>query len=250
MSTVTAENYLSHVLRTESTVTHDVMPMRLQHAISGMVTEAGELSLLLSLSVPFDDEKQSLLATEECGNAAYYLALGCDALPVEGTFKTDMTERDGNAFAYLWRAASAVTPGRTDINKSLLRLARHASVMEDERKRATWYGKVDYNRVSEAMTGYSFELHRIMQYAGLNPDDVFAKNAAKLKARYPEKFTVDAAVNRDVEHEYAAMREEDAKPSGYVLRTYGNEAASDGQSVQNATPSDLEGDAVTGGKHD
>jgi NTP pyrophosphatase (non-canonical NTP hydrolase) len=41
--------------------------------------------------------------------------------------------------------------------------------------------------------------------AGTTVDNVHDKNIAKLKARYPDKFTSEAACNRDEDKEYVAM---------------------------------------------
>ena len=39
-------------------------------------------------------------------------------------------------------------------------------------------------------------------------DELLTANIAKLKARYPEKFDGEAAVNRNIKQEAAAMRAE------------------------------------------
>lgn len=41
---------------------------------------------------------------------------------------------------------------------------------------------------------------------GFDPNELLGRNIAKLKARYPDKFTEDAALNRDLAAEKAALK--------------------------------------------
>jgi NTP pyrophosphatase (non-canonical NTP hydrolase) len=62
-------------------------------------------------------------------------------------------------------------------------------------------GKLDLVNVGEE-NGDAFWYQGLMcERLGLDMGDLMQKNIAKLEARYPEKFTQDAAVNRDLEKE-------------------------------------------------
>jgi hypothetical protein len=41
---------------------------------------------------------------------------------------------------------------------------------------------------------------------GFDPNELLGRNIAKLKARYPEKFTIENALNRDLDAEKAALQ--------------------------------------------
>jgi NTP pyrophosphatase (non-canonical NTP hydrolase) len=61
----------------------------------------------------------------------------------------------------------------------------------------------------------------MFRHFGITFDEVFAANIAKLAKRYPEKFTTDAAVNRDLEGEsnvlqFAARRKPPVSSTGVL----------------------------------
>lgn len=81
-------------------------------------------------------------------------------------------------------------------------LVTEAGEMMDMLKKTVFYGK-DFDR-----TNLIEELGDMMWYAailcsanGIDFSEVLRKNIAKLKARYPDKFTEHSAANRDLENE-------------------------------------------------
>jgi len=127
---ITSKNYVSKVLRTEST---DMQPIkarlqnnkciRLLHAGMGLCTEAAEFVDALKKWIFYGKELDNINLKEEIGDTAWYVALAVDVLNT--TF-----------------------------------------------------------------------------------DEVLSCNIAKLKKRYPEKFTSDAAINRDVTQEMTVFTKE------------------------------------------
>lgn len=120
---VNSENYVSKVLRTESKDLEKIKErvnkdkiIRLLHAGSGMVTEAGEFVDMLKKHIFYGKPFDSVNAREELGDILWYVGIACDVL-------------------------------------------------------------------------------------GTTMDEVMSNNIEKLQKRYPEKFTDENALNRDVEKE-------------------------------------------------
>jgi NTP pyrophosphatase (non-canonical NTP hydrolase) len=62
-------------------------------------------------------------------------------------------------------------------------------------------GNLDKVNVGEELADISWYQSNAAERLGLSMEDLLAKNISKLEARYPEKFTQEAAVNRDLEKE-------------------------------------------------
>jgi NTP pyrophosphatase (non-canonical NTP hydrolase) len=175
-------DYMNFVKSVESTSWHQPNE-RLLHAAMGLVTEIGEL-------YEVESEEHEL---EEIGDVLWYLALAHDV------FEMDWNEE----FLIDW----AVNYIRGD--NPLESLSIYSSELLDLVKKQIFYGKpidLDYARVIVAFMKMVIEV-------GTNENEscpftfqqVLEANVNKLKTRYPEKFTEEAAVNRDVKAEYAAM---------------------------------------------
>lgn len=129
METMTSENYVGNVLRTEQRNMEPVRAratdnntLRLLHAALGMVTEAGEFADIIKKHIFYGKSIDILHASEEVGDQLWYVGVAVDVL------QTTM---------------------------------------------------------DEVMTG----------------------NIAKLRSRYPEKFTEQHAVERDTKAERDAMKD-------------------------------------------
>ena len=124
---ITSENYVQNVLRSESPVTNELRnrlqnedTIRLLHAAMGMATEAGEFLDMLKKHIFYGKPMDFVNAKEEVGDQMWYAGLAIDVLKT--TF-----------------------------------------------------------------------------------DEVLTVNIDKLKSRYPEKFTEEAAINRDLNTERAIL---------------------------------------------
>lgn len=85
-------------------------------------------------------------------------------------------------------------------------LATEVGELQDAIKRAMFYGRpLDAGNVVEECGDVLWYLALVLQSAGYTLEEAMAKNIAKLRARYPEKFTADAALNRDLAREAQAM---------------------------------------------
>lgn len=121
-----AKEYVQNALRTEPKKylfgpTGDVTP-RIEHAVMGIVTEAGELMDRVKRTKIYGEELDRVNLVEEAGGVFWYLAVLCDAI------------------------------------------------------------------------GVSFE-------------EVWERNIAKLRARFPEKYSHENALNRDLKQERAILEE-------------------------------------------
>lgn len=176
-------NYTDFVKSVESTSWHEPNP-RLLHAIIGLCTESSEL-------ITSDSDQNTF---EELGDICWYLALGFDAL---GASFEDAPILNQELFVEQVKGDDAQTS-----------LILHSTDLLDMVKKQIFYGRiVDRNVLIDQLVMLKNVLHYGMIFAdmGWTLDDLIAGNIKKLKARFPDKFTEDAANNRDVKEEYAAM---------------------------------------------
>jgi NTP pyrophosphatase (non-canonical NTP hydrolase) len=96
-----------------------------------------------------------------------------------------------------------------DLLHACMGLSTEAGEFQDAIKKHIFYGK-DLDKIN-----LKEELGDILWYcaialSALNTDfeSVMGKNIDKLKARYPEKFTEDLAINRDVKKERKIIKNE------------------------------------------
>lgn len=157
---------------------------RLLHAAMGLCTETAELYEL-------ESEQHEL---EELGDICWYVALGLDAL---GSSWEEIQIMDGEEFVALVRGNTA--------DESVM---IYATDLLDMMKKNIFYGRpVDTEKAFGNLVLIKNCLHWGLVAGGsdLTLDQVVDANIKKLTARFPEKFTEDAANNRDVKAEYAAM---------------------------------------------
>lgn len=187
-------SYIKDAVRTESTyeklsgmlVCPEKIPRclngRLLHGAIGLCTEVGEL---------FDAIQKPGFAEhvkEEIGDLWWYNAILHDTMHSEMLYSLS----DGVGFSatvYLERIAAAV------------------GNIQDVIKRTLFYGKsIDTMRLLEQMDVLTVNLCLFGYAVGVTPEQAQAANIAKLKARYPAKFTEENAVNRDIEAERIALK--------------------------------------------
>lgn len=168
------------------------------HGIIGMISEFSEIEMIDS----------GVNAIEEIGDVLWYLAccqraIGFSLSPVA----TDCATLSGS--------------------KQSLLMLYHSSTALDTAKRWWMYGKSPAVDVAskQALGIAQCAVNLVMIHAagslGLPAQDVIQAariaNIAKLQKRYPEKFTQDRAINRDVASEYKAMAGAESEPSHMVI---------------------------------
>lgn len=176
-------NYVDFVKSVESTSWHQPNE-RLLHAAMGLVTETGELYEL-------ESEQHEL---EELGDICWYLALAYDVLGLD------------------WDADKIVEEGSEVLLRGgnpLESLTIYSSELLDMVKKQIFYGKpLNIEAAVSAVSNMKLALIIGTDMNDGSPyyfDEVVDANIKKLQKRYPEKFSEEAAVNRDVKAEYAAM---------------------------------------------
>lgn len=175
--------YTDFVKTVESTSWHQPNE-RLLHAAMGICTEVGELYNLQS-------EQHEI---EELGDVCWYVALALDAADSSWEAIRIVPENEFLDVAVGQNALEALVMLGTD----LLDLV----------KKQIFYGReIKNERVLEILALIKNSLHYgiAMGSSDATLDDVINANVKKLMTRYPDKFTEDAANNRDVKEEYAAM---------------------------------------------
>jgi len=81
-------------------------------------------------------------------------------------------------------------------------ISTEAGELLDALKKHIFYGKkLDYVNISEELGDILYYISICMNVLGISFEEVMEKNIEKLKARYPEKFTEDKAINRDLDTE-------------------------------------------------
>lgn len=118
---------------------------------------------------------------------------------ISQSVRTDLTQE-----AYLEAAKRASRLIR--LQHAVTGLHTEAAELSDAIKKHVYYNKeIDAVNIKEEIGDvfwYAWlALDELARLYGFEPEEVLETNLNKLRARYPEKFTEDAAVNRDLETE-------------------------------------------------
>lgn len=98
---------------------------------------------------------------------------------------------------------SEVTP---DLLHGAIGLATEAGELLDAVKRALFYGgSLDRTNLVEELGDLEWYMAVIREALEVEQSEVQRINIEKLRARYPEKFTSDDALNRDLEQERSVL---------------------------------------------
>jgi NTP pyrophosphatase (non-canonical NTP hydrolase) len=168
------KNYVELAIRTEAPSEH-----RLLHAAMGFCTEVAEVEEWFLLEVQDKDHLR-----EELGDIMWYVAIALDKLDLE----LEIPE----ALIYGFDIAL--------LNVSVGRFM-------DQIKREFFYAKaIDETVLIEALGQIVEQVISINAIVLKEPFDLaLEKNIDKLKARFPDKFTNEAAIHRDLDKEKVAL---------------------------------------------
>lgn len=166
-------SYIKEAITTEAPITEDIITraeqlIRTNHAICGLGTELVELCLSA-------DETN---IKEELGDLLWYLAILCDE----------------------WKLNFVASEFETcDPYRGL---SSEVGQLIDLYKRAVFYGQTfEPMLAQQAVSSILSHVASIAFFNGFTVNDVQECNIAKLRRRYPNKFTQYDAVNRDVKNE-------------------------------------------------
>lgn len=159
----------------------------LEHAALGTMTEGGEFATVVKRVEIYGKEmlpEMRANALEELGDTYWYVALGCEAL---GTTiekcKADLDGQDIDKIITL-KSATLALGGISGALGAVVAAMRQADSLDMVRELPEFFGIA------------SLAIDKCIVMLGANPDDVRADNIAKLRARYPEKYSDDAAEAR------------------------------------------------------
>ena len=94
-----------------------------------------------------------------------------------------------------------------DVQHMLFGMMTELGELVDTYKKHYAYGKnLDMINIMEEMGDIMWYWAGLCTITGINPEYALHVNIKKLEARYPEKFTEDLAVNRDVEKEREILK--------------------------------------------
>lgn len=106
---------------------------------------------------------------------------------------------------YAFGPTGDVTPR---IEHAVMGIATEAGELMDQVKRAKIYGKkLDRVNLIEEAGDTFWYLAVLCNAIGVSFEEVWERNIAKLKARFPEKYSHKNALNRDLKQERAILEE-------------------------------------------
>jgi NTP pyrophosphatase (non-canonical NTP hydrolase) len=110
--------------------------------------------------------------------------------------KNALRTESGN---YEFQGVHGVTPR---IEHAVIGLVTEAGELTDAVKRSKIFGReLDKVNVIEEAGDIMWYLALLSDELGVPFEDIWEKNVNKLRKRYPEKFTTDKALNRDLDGE-------------------------------------------------
>lgn len=184
--------YQQDALRTLSDKYHiGAIDPDLLHGALGLVTESGELLEGLLLN------GDTVNAKEELGDTTWYIPPICKALGITIDEVEDAIGAPDHA------ALLTTIPTLTDV---AMRLCIEAGHVQDAIKRAVYYGTPLNSAALVNRLGKILHLIRHGCYLlGTSHEEVKGINIAKLKARFPQRFTEAEAINRDLQSERVVL---------------------------------------------
>lgn len=106
------------------------------------------------------------------------------------------------------RTAHQAATKEDDLLHGTAGVCTEAGELMDIYKKHKFYGKpVDWVNVKEEVGDVMWYLALVCRSAGITLEDAARVNIEKLRVRYPEKFTADAALKRDLGAERKILEE-------------------------------------------
>ena len=168
--------------------------IKLSQALHACIGLSGEILEMVNYAAE-NDENSLAGELEEAGDCLWYCALGMHACGADMTFA-------GRSLPF------AATPdeaedGFADLMKSIERIHNWA-------KRVLFYGYLkddkDMVELGDLFWGAAGGLSRFCYALQTDAGKVMESNIRKLQKRYPDRFSVEGSINRDLEVEKVAMR--------------------------------------------
>jgi len=98
--------------------------------------------------------------------------------------------------------AIGVNASNEDLLHATIGISTEAGELLDAVKKHLFYGKkLDIVNIHEELSDICWYMSLLMEWSGTTWEEVFELNIEKLRLRYPEKFTTDKALSRNLEAE-------------------------------------------------
>ena len=161
------KDYIKNAQRTSSTKAYSE---KIEQGILGMCGELGEVLASRESSLQMD--------VEELGDVAWYLA----------------------EFAVgVYGSADAVRMSSRWASTHLEDLIIGAALIADHYKKYLYQGhEFDWDEMRQRISDMIRMFERMCERYGVPPSEVYERNIAKLRKRYPDGFEVERSVNREV----------------------------------------------------
>lgn len=120
-------------------------------------------------------------------------------------------------------------------------LCTEAGEIQDALKKSLFYGKpLDTVNLKEEIGDIMWYVALACDALGADLGEIMGTNIAKLKARFGDKFTAHAALNRDLETERKILESDDNTPAGRVQKALETAVSSFvGKRAQDITPQNI-----------
>lgn len=149
------------------------------------------------------DEYQKLAGRTECNQVA-----ASDRLSVEGQVPGPLRD---------------LAMARVRLNHAVVGLAGEVGELAGAVEGWVYYGKdLDVKNVKEELGDLCWYIAEACNALGISLSNVMEANILKLQVRYPEKYTDDAAANRDLEAEAKALESLTTEKPSFVSEKYAN----------------------------
>lgn len=103
----------------------------------------------------------------------------------------------------------SVNEGNEDLLHAAMGISTEAGELLDAVKKHLFYGKpLDVVNIQEELGDLYWYMSVLCEWLGCTHEELMERNIDKLKVRYPEKFTSDKAINRDLESERKVLEGE------------------------------------------
>jgi hypothetical protein len=181
-------------MRTAKMDNHFVVFDKERHAVYGIVGEVAELV------ADFQDHCLHETVKDELGDVCWYMALLLHHHNLN--FDNYATGEDKKMIAN--------SPGANwgEDGWVIMKMVRHAGAILERIKKRDAYGKeMCWDDISKHFIWLHSCIVRLASNHSIPCTEIMGANIAKLRARFPEKFSEERAINRDREEESRAVSE-------------------------------------------
>lgn len=99
-----------------------------------------------------------------------------------------------------------LTVDQRDLLHGAMGLCTEAGELQDQLKRSFFYGKkLDMVNIQEELGDALWYIGMVCERLGLSMEKIMEQNIEKLRVRFPEKFTAENALSRDLNQERASL---------------------------------------------